>query len=222
MKTRIAVVLLALCAFAAPAAAGMRTSSGLELGYNSGLGGEASLTMQDIAKDLPFGAKLGFGWLALDPGDALLARRVFINNNTNGEPEDGGHRFDFRLDARYQFKRGPLQRTWLLIGPRYSMYHGTFTYVGGNESFKVTTNQFGLGAGLEQVFVLGPHTDLSIGAGLDWFANADFVGHSSVYSPDGTIVEQQDNYTYADANKAINQPRFAPRIMLGVEHHLGW
>ena len=222
MKLRIAVILFALGAMVSPASAGMHASSGVSLGYNSGLGGEGSLTLQDVSPGLPFGMKLGVGWLSLDPGNAALARQVFVNDNTNGEPEEHGHRFDFRLDARYQFQKGALQRTWLLVGPRYSMYRGTFTFVGGNESFDVTTNQFGFGAGLEQVFVLGPHTDLSMGAGLDWFANSDFKGHSSVYSPDGTIIEQQDDFTYADANKAINQPRFAPRIMVGVQHHLGW
>lgn len=222
MKVRIAVLVLALCAIAAPAGAGTRASAGVSLGFNSGIGGDASLTLEDFAQGLPFAVRFSGGWVSQDPGNAPLARQVFVNNATDGSPEESGHRFDLRADARYQFARGPLQRTWLVFGPRYSMYHGTFDFIGGNETFDVTTNQFGFGLGLEQLFPVGRHTDLSIGAGVDWYANAAFKGHGTTYNTDGTTVEPQDDFTYADANEAIAQPRFAPRVMVGIHHRIGW
>lgn len=222
MKARFALVVLALLAIVPPASAAMRASSGLSLGANGGLGGEGTLTLSDFAEGFPFSARFAAGYLSLDPGDAPLARRVFVNEATNGSAEKSGHRFDLRVDARYQLKGGRLAGTWFYFGPRFSMWHGTFNFVDGNETFDVTTNQFGAGAGFEQVFTMGPHTDFTIGAGLDWYANADFKGHGSTYSPNGTSVDPKEDFTYTNADQAIAQPRFAPRVMIGMQHHIGW
>jgi len=161
------------------------------------------------------------GYLSLDPGDAPLAREVFVNNATDGTPEKSGHRWDLRLDARYHVKGGRLAGAWFCFGPRLSLFRGTFDFVGGNETFDVTTNQPGVGAGFEELYAIGPRTNLAIGAGADWYAAASFTGHGSTYGPDGTLVDTKEHYSYADADRAIGQPRFAPRVTVGLQHRLG-
>ena len=41
---------------------------------------------------------MNFGYTQLNPSDALDARHIFINDNTNGTPQKKGRIFDFRLD----------------------------------------------------------------------------------------------------------------------------
>ncbi len=220
---RIVVILSAILLLGASASAraGSRTDLGLDLGVNGGAGGAASLTFSDFARDLPFALRAGVGWMTLNPGDADFARRVFVNEATNGTAEKHGHRWDLRLDARYGLRRGPLAGSWLCFGPRFSMYDGTFDFVGGNETFHVTTNQPGVGFALEHAYPMGDRTSFVLDAGLDWFARASFSGHGATYSPDGTSVDPKEDFTYADADEAIAQPRFAPRATMGFRVRLG-
>lgn len=221
MKRIMVVVAVVVLGASAPAWAGSHTDLGLDLGVDGGTGGNASLTFSDFARDLPFALRFGVGWMALNPGDADFARRVFVNEATNGTAEKHGHRWDMRLDARYGLRRGPLAGSWLCFGPRFSMYDGTFDFVGGNETFHVTTNQPGVGFAIERLYPMGDRTSFEIGAGLDWFSRASFAGHGATYNPDGTSVDPKEDFTYADADKAIAQPRFAPRGTLGLRVRLG-
>ena len=45
---------------------------------------------------------LGIGYTTLDPGNASDARRIFINNATNGVPKKKGKAFDYRLDFMWE------------------------------------------------------------------------------------------------------------------------
>jgi hypothetical protein len=155
----------------------------------------------------------------LDPGEPLDVRHIFINDNSNGSPEKSGHRWDFRLDAI--FHPGGMRNLWLTAGPRYSFFTGQFDFIDGNEFFSVGTKQWGFGVGAESRFAMSRRAELVVGAGLDYYANATFSGHDTSYSPDGTAVNPHENYTYADANAAINQPRWAPRFTAGLDFRLG-
>jgi hypothetical protein len=221
MKFGSVLLLFAFTACATVARAATRTDLGFDVGADAGVGGAATLTFSDFASGLPFAVRVSAGYLALNPGDAPLARQVFVNEATNGTPEKRGHRWDMRLDARYQVKGGRLAGAWLCFGPRLSLYDGTFDFVGGNETFHVITHQPGVGFALEEQYPIGKRTNLAIGAGMDWFANADFTGHGATYSPDGTAVDPKEDFGYADADKAISQPRFAPRITVGLQTRLG-
>jgi hypothetical protein len=203
----------------APAPASPETRLGFSLGADAGLGGETSLTFDRFAAGLPVAARITVGYRSLDPGDPLAARHVFINNNTNGTPAKTGRRWDYRLDAVWQ--PGWARNLWLTCGPRYSSFAGEFDFVGGNEFFAVHTRQWGLGSGAESRFPVGRRALLVLGAGLDYYARATFLGHDTSYSPDGSAVNPHEEYTYADADAAINQPRWAPRLTMGVEYPLG-
>ena len=195
------------------------TRLGFSLGADAGLGGEMSLTFDRFAEGLPAAARIAVGYRSLSPGDPLAARHVFINNNTNGTPTKTGRRWDYRLDAVWQPDLA--RNLWVACGPRYSSFTGEFDFVGGNEFFAVHTHQWGLGASAESRFPVGWRALLVLGAGLDFYTRATLQGHDTSYSPDGSAVNPHEVYTYADADAAINQPRWAPRLTMGVEYPFG-
>jgi hypothetical protein len=215
-----AVAWAAPAAIQGPARAPLpETRLGFSLGMDGGLGGEGTLTLAPLAIGLPFAARLAVGYRALDPGEPLAARHIFINENENGTPHKNGRRWDYRLDALW--RPHSLPKLWLTCGPRYSSFTGEFDFIGGNEFFAVHTDQWGLGAGAESRSPVGRRAQLVLGAGLDWYANATLSGHDTSYSPDGSAVNAHQEYTYADADAAIHQPRWAPRLSLGIEYLLG-
>ncbi|MBE9519405.1 MAG: hypothetical protein IMY68_12570, partial [Bacteroidetes bacterium] len=75
-----------------------KVSAGILTGYNRGYGIQANFTLNKSASELPFDLRAGLGYTFLNPGNALDARRIFINNNTNGTPEKSGRSIDYRLD----------------------------------------------------------------------------------------------------------------------------
>ena len=223
-RNRVTVFALLICgalAFPMTASAAMTSSGGLALGASAGIGGQADVTLANLAEGLPASVRFGLGYWQLDPGDALAARHVFINANDNGDPIKSGHRWDLRMDVMRELRGGALRGWWIGIGPRYSKFRGDYDFVGGNETFYITTHQWGLGSALERRWPTGPETELVFGGGFDWFANATIGGHDSSYSPDGSSVSPVDNYTWQDADRAIHQPRFAPRVLVGLQHRFG-
>ena len=74
----------------------LKFSGGVLAGYNRGLGFRANVTASNFAREFPFKLRLGLGYTFLNPGDALDARRIFINNNTNGTPEKNGRSIRFQ------------------------------------------------------------------------------------------------------------------------------
>lgn len=221
MRFRTLVVCIGFVLLASPARAALQAATGLALGVDGGIGGEGSVTATGIAQGFPFDARFAIGFHSLDPGNANLARAVFVNNATNGSPEKSGHRWDFRLDARYPIQSGPLRGTWFFMGPRLSLFHADFNFVDGNEEFFVNTNQVGFGAGFDREYPINPHWNLSLSAGLDWYGDGTFTGHGSSYSPDGTLVDPKETYGYVDADRAIAQPRIAPRFAVGLQRPFG-
>lgn len=220
IRTLIPLVVLAALASTVPARAAMQSSSSLSVGAGGGIGAEGSVTAYDVAQGFPFSVRFGVSLLSLDPGDAVFARRVFVNEATNGSPEKSGHRWDFRLDLRRPLHGARDQGIYAFAGPRLSLFRSTFTYAGGNEVFDVITNQWGFGGGFEGVYPMGPSVALNVQLGADLFANAPLIGHDSTYAPDGTIVNGKEDFSYKSADQAISQPRLVPRIMVGISHRL--
>jgi len=196
-------------------------SAGLLLGHGLGTGGDFSLEAARFAEGLPFSLRLGLGYSLLDPGDAVAARHIFINDNTNGTPEDEGHAYDWRLDLLRELGWGPLAGTRLFGGPRYASFTGTFSYIGGNEEFDVTSDQWGLGAGLERRWAMGSRWGFVMAGGLDYYLSSHIHGHDTTYSPDGEDVNGREGYDYDTADEAINQPELEWRLGLGLNLSLG-
>ena len=219
LKTSLLVALFCISIFSYSQNTSKQDSKfavGLFAGYNRGLGFNANLTALQPLESLPINLRIGIGYTKLDPGNSTDARRIFINNATNGVPEEKGKSFDYRLDFLWETNLLNLEESYIVFGPRYSSFTANFKYVGGNEDFDVTSKQFGLGLGAETHFKISNNFNLVAAAGLDYFFNNTLKGHDTSYSPDDDNVNPRENYDYSDANKAIKQPSLMPRVLLGV------
>jgi len=200
-------------------------SAGILTGYNRGYGVQGNLTLHN--NQLPFELRVGVGYTLLNPGRAMDARRIFINNNTNGTPEKTGRSVDYRFDFLFPKSIFGLKHSYLIIGPRGSSFKGNFAYIGGNEEFDVVSRQWGAGVGIETHFNMSHNLLLVIATGLDYYLPSTLHGHDTSYSPDNDNVNpRNDNenddvpFTYKDANKAIYQPAFMPFAMIGLTLNL--
>jgi hypothetical protein len=198
-------------------------SAGILTGYNRGYGIQANFSMNSLTHELPFGLRIGAGYTFLNPGNSADARRIFINNATNGTPEKSGRSIDYRLDFLFPKSIFGLKHSYIILGPRGSSFKGNFKYVGGNEEFDVVSRQWGVGGGVESHFSMAQNLDFVIALGLDYYLPGTLHGHDTSYSPDGDNVNpRNDNenddtpFTYKDANEAIDQPTFMPFAMIGV------
>jgi hypothetical protein len=196
-------------------------------GYNGGFGIQANLMLIDIAADFPFNIRIGAGYSVFNPGIAADARRIFINNATNGVPEKGGSAFDYRLDMLLKRSIFGVSQSYLILGPRYSSFKGNFKYIGGNEDFDVTSKQWGIGTGFENHFSVSDRVEIVFSAGLDYYFPNTLKGHDTSYSPDNDNINPRDDnqngdieFVYKDSDKAINQPKFVPRAMIGLSFKL--
>ncbi|ULC58578.1 hypothetical protein MBM09_11680 [Flaviramulus sp. BrNp1-15] len=200
---------------------------GFSTGYNRGLGFQLSATALKPFESLPVQIRLGVGLTKLNPGNSADARRIFINNATNGVPEEKAKAFDYRLDFMIDSDFINSEASKIVFGPRYSSFKANFKYVGGNEDFDVTSKQFGLGLGAESQFKINDKLNFLTAIGLDYFFNNTLKGHDTSYSPDNDNVNPRNNnqngdvqFTFKDANKAIKQPALMPRVLLGLVYML--
>lgn len=202
----------------------VKFSAGMMAGYNRGFGLQANVTASNFAKDFPFELRLGMGYTFLNPGDAEDVRRIFINDATNGTPDKKGRSFDLRFDFLLATPLFGINHSYVVFGPRFSAFRGNFVYIGGNEDFDVTSQQWGLGGGLESHFTMTGRMQLVFKVGLDHYFPSTLTGHDTSYSPDNDNVNpRNDNqngdepFTYRDADKAVRQPVFMPHAMIGIQ-----
>jgi hypothetical protein len=195
--------------------------AGIQAGYRGGAGGELNAGVSDFAQGFPMALRFAVGYSVRDAGNAADARRIFVNDATDGTPEENGSFMDYRFDLMYHFQWRTVKDLRLSGGVRYAQSTSHFKYIGGNEDFEVTGNQWGLGAGLEGHFPITKHVDFTIGAGIDYFFKAALTGHSRTYSPDGDDVDPREDYTYDDADAAINQPSLVGRALIGLSYAFG-
>jgi len=194
-------------------------SSGLSFGYSGGPGLMINGMAGNFAQNFPFKARLAFGYTSIDnPGKALGARRIFINNATNGRSEKHGWLWDIRLDMFYRTSIFGISDAYFFGGPRYAMFNGNFNFVDGNENFDVTSNQWGWGLGLSKFFRMNKNFHLVVETGLDYFFESTLTGHDTSYSPDGEHVNSREDFSYKDADNAVNQPALGLRLLMGINY----
>ena len=173
---------------------------------------------ENFAQGFPFGFKLSADQIFRSGGKPLDARKIFINDNTNGVPEEDGKITALRLDFLYRTNFLG-NRSYIFGGVRYSEFCAEFLYVGGNEDFEVRSNQIGFGIGLEGYYRISNVIDLVLSAGVDTYLASDFTGHDSKYKPDNDNINDRKNYKYKDADDAVNQPKNEFRILLGLNYN---
>lgn len=198
--------------------ASVQWSAGLTLGYRSGLGIKASGMVAGFTPSFPVTARLGIGYTSLDPGEPLAARRVFINDATNGVPRESGRTWSFELDVLYPVRVLSLPGSYLYGGIRHARFNGNFKFVGGNEDFDVRSHHWGAGAGLESYFSMNRRIELLTSVGLDYYFSSRLSGHDTSYSPDEANVNPRNDFTYADADAAVGQPKLEPLLMFGFRY----
>jgi hypothetical protein len=165
--------------------------------------------------------RFAVGYTSCEPGDAADARRIFINDATNGTPEEKGWYWDYRFDLMYKFAVRSAADLYVTGGVRYAQFTGNFKFIGGNEDFDVTSDQWGLGLGLEGYFDISTRFQFVLSGGFDYYFDSTLKGHDTEYSPDGDDVNPRDDYTYEHASEAINHPELEGRLMLGVSYWFG-
>ena len=194
-------------------------SGGIMFGYSGGTSFQLDGMVGNFAEGFPLKMQLAIVYSRVNPGSAWDARRVFINDNQGGDPEKSGSKWDFRLDFLYQVHWFSLKELYFLGGPRYSMFNAHFDFVGGNEVFDISTDQWGWGLGVKADFPISRKLDFVVSTGADYYLNNKISGHDTSYSPDGENVNFQHDYDYDDADNAINQPKFQLRLLIGVNYH---
>ncbi len=205
---------------APPVSAATKYYLDIQTGYANYFSMSTAATIADFTYDLPLAIKFGVSYNLRDAGDPWAARKVFINDNTDGDPEKSGHSFDLRLDFAYPVNWFPVRRTYLYAGPRLSFYTATFEFVGGNEFFDIQTTQFGLGTGLETHLGISQNLSFVIAGAFDYYFDSEIGGHDTFYNPDGTDISGRLDYTYDDADEAISQPQYDLRLMIGLNFGL--
>lgn len=220
---RLPVMLAVAAALLTPcrgATAG-ETSLGIGFGATAGLGAQADVTLHEFTRNVPLSMRLSGAYSVRDAGNALDARSVFINDNTNGTPEESASTWQVRLDLLFpaaELKTIPVQ---VGAGVRKAFFAGTFNFVGGNEKFDVTSAPWGAGAFAESAFEVSDRVDLTLQLGADYFFKSRLEGHDTAYEPDGDDVNPRNDYTWDDANDAVNQPRLEWFGMIALRLRLG-
>jgi hypothetical protein len=194
-------------------------SADILAGYSGGPGFQINFVTADFAQGFPLNVQLGIAYSGHDPGNAADARKIFINDATNGDPEKSGRMWDFRLDFLYKVKWLSMQRAYVYGGPRYSQFTANFVFVGGNEDFDISSDQWGIGFGIKSYFAMGAKVDFVATVGFDYYLDSALYGHDTVYNPDGENVNPRNGYTYEDADNAVSDPNFQLRLLLGVNYH---
>lgn len=201
---------------APPFSANPRFSVDVQTGYTNYLGINVAGTIANFSYEVPLAIRFGLGYNLRNAGQPWDARKIFINDNTTGDPEKSAYNFDFRIDFAYPINLFPVRKTYLYAGPRLSMYTASFEFIGGNEFFDIKTTQFGIGAGLETHLGISQNLSFVVSGGFDYFFDSEIGGHDTFYSPDGTDINGRLDYTYADADDAISQPKYELRFMVGL------
>jgi hypothetical protein len=193
---------------------------GLDGGYSYGPGGGLRLSLQRIGTNVPLGIDLGAGYYhQVNPGDAEAARRIFINDNTGGTIEKHGYSISIFMNLKYRILLFRGMEFHILAGPRYTWYTAHFAFIGNNEAFDVKSDHWGLGGGIELDIRMTDRLFFTINLGLDYYFPSQLSGHGTYYyNPGGKDDVPRQNYTYEDADRAVNQPGLAVRAMLGVRY----
>jgi alkaline phosphatase len=63
--------------------------------------------------------------------------------------------------------------------------------------------------------------DLLVAGGGEYFFGARLTGHDTSYSRDGDNVNPREDYTYVDADNAVDQPTWRPVLAVGLSYRLG-
>jgi hypothetical protein len=216
--------LMAIAALSAPVHA-LEKYNMLMGGYYDGPSVSGTVGLGDIFEKFPVGFEIGLGYSWASKGDAILARKVFINQATGGndEAQSSGGVLDVGINGTVPLNKsyGPIKFV-AFGGPRYSRWAVRHQYVGGNEDFDVVAHSWGLGGGIRGVRPLSEHFNAVMQLELNYYFPTSIYGHDATYYPDNHNINARDDnagytYTYDDATNSTAVPRLRPRVMVGIQ-----
>jgi hypothetical protein len=217
MKRVLAAVLAATAVVASAGA--VEFFEEVRVGYGNDYAVELGLRMAGFSPDFPLMVRASGGYIRqVAAGNAEDARAIFINDGTAGSPTERGESWFYGVGVGYTIlDRGSFQVVAFGLG-RQNIYNAYFTFIGGNEAFYVTTTQFGLGGGAELLFGGGDEkVNFSLNGGVEYYFRSRIDSHGTFfYTPDGTDSRPRNDYTYEDADAAINQPVLRPFATFAV------
>ena len=215
-KNLISIVLLVLLTAAAGA---MDLYEEFRFGYGNDFAAELGFRITDISPELPLSLKASGGYIRqISAGNADDARAIFINDATNGTPSEYGESWYYGVTIGYTIFSGDTFQVEAFGVGRQNIYNAFFVFTGGNEAFRVTTTQFGVGGGAELVFSGdGGTAEFALSGGVEYYFPSRIDSHGTYfYTPDGTDSRPRNDYTYEDADAAINQPTLRPFATFAV------
>ncbi len=222
-SVRIVSSLFAVSLLASPASAAPEKIIYAEAGTMNGFGLTAGFGLHRISPKFPIGFDFSVGYVfQSDPGNAVDARKIFINDATAGNNNivESGSAFFIGIDALYPILRQSIFELNVAAGPRYSSYAAFFDYQGGNEAFKVYSNAWGFGVGFKSLLTISDHFVIGLETTVQYFFNTQLKGHGFFYNANNQDDNPRNNYRYSDADAAINQPLFFPRVQLLLGYKL--
>jgi len=194
---------------------GAKLNPGIDIGYYNGPGFSLYITSDSIPSKKTTG-RFSLGISFPYPGNPVLARKVFINDATNGIPHGKGRSYNFGFDLIKKLRLKIYPKSKFFFGIRYSMFRAMFKYTGGNEEFTITSNNFGIGVGTDYYFKLTRKRSLKISTGIDYFFKARIHGHDTTYYPDNQNINPRRSYGFSDADSSVNQPDIEFKIVFGL------
>lgn len=193
------------------------------VGYANGIGGGAELSFLNAIPSFPLGFHFSVGYFhQSEPGVAVDARKIFINDATAGNDNilEYGYNVFFRFDFSYPVYEQKGMDISAYLGVAHARYIAHFNYQGGNEAFDISSNPWGLGFGARANFSLSPSLMIIANAGFEYYFPDRISAHGNFYNPDATDDNPRAPYVYSDADGAIEQPVFIPRITLAIAFRL--
>jgi hypothetical protein len=158
-------------------------SASLQTGYNGGLCFGSSAMLSGFAQGFPLAIELTLNHIRMEPGSPEKARKIFINDATDGTPEKFGYAWDVQLDFLHRVKMLDLRDAFVYVGVRRSMFTANFKFVGGNEFFDIQTDQWGIGAGVKATFPMASHVGFTVKLGAEHHFASSLYGHDTMARP---------------------------------------
>lgn len=196
----------------------------ISVGYYGDTGVSIALRLEENSRDFPFFVQARGGYIyQTDPGNATDARQIFINDNTGGNIEKYGESYLIALDLGWKWKTFEKISIEFTLSGLWNYYSANYSFIGNNEAFTVTTKPFGLGAGAALRLPLSDsRTSLLIKGGVEYFPKAQLNAHGTYYyTPEGKDDRPRNDFTYEDADAAVNQPGFRGLIQIAFLYTIG-
>lgn len=202
----------------------LETYQEVALGYSEDLGVYMGLRLDNLSTDSPFFIQARGGYIyQKDPGNAEDARSIYINDGTGGSIEEYGESYLLALDLGYKLSQWNGQTIEVSISGLWNHYKAHFGFIGDNEVFAVKTSAFGLGlGGALRIPLSKTQNSLMIKTTVEYYPKTLIEAHGTFYyTPSGDDDNVRNDYTYEDADGAINQPEFRFSVLVGFLYKIG-